>query len=196
MDTLTRRTGLATAIVVTFVACWASLHGAERAQRGAPVDAKNGLPQTLTYDVFQVSKDGTRTPLGQSIRQYRPGNDVRVETLRNGAKTKRVSLDHDLALAVDVYREPRLEGFGLSVHKEKGAPGFSWEWFDREKDDVFRKRQGTGSVRVTFANDTEVQELVAVEFLDDITLRSLDFETGNRLEIVVRKGSVFRVRPD
>jgi hypothetical protein len=49
---------------------------------------------------------------------------------------------------------------------------------------------------VTFASDAEVQELVAVEFLDDMTLRWLDFETGTRLEIVVRKGSVFRVRPD
>jgi hypothetical protein len=195
MDTLTRRTVLAAA-TLTFVACWASVHGAERAQRGAPVDGKNSdLPQTLTYDVFQVSKDGTRKPLGQSIRQYRK-NDIRVETLRNGAKSKRLSLDNDLVLAVDVYREPRLEGFGLSVHKEKGAPGFSWEWFDREKDDVFRKRQGTGSVRVTFANDAEVQELIAVEFLDDMTLRWLDFETGTRLAIVVRKGSVFRVRPD
>jgi hypothetical protein len=194
MDTLTRRTVLAAA-TLTFVACWASVHGAERAQRGAPVDGKNSdLPQTLTYDVFQVSKDGTRKPLGQSIRQYRK-NDIRVETLRNGAKSKRLSLDNDLVLAVDVYREPRLEGFGLSVHKEKGAPGFSWEWFDREKDDVFRKRQGTGSVRVTFASDAEVQELVAVEFLDDVMLRLFDLETGNRVEIVRRKGSVFRLRP-
>jgi hypothetical protein len=167
-----------------------------RAQRGVPVDAKNpGLPQTLTYDVFQVSKDGTRKPLGQSIRHYRPGSDVLVEDMPNGAKSKRLPLDHDLALVVDVYRAQRLEGFGLSVHKGGGSPGFSWEWFDLEKEDVFRKRQGTERVRASVVNDSGVQELVAVEFLDDITLRSIDFQTGNRVEVVVRMGSVFRVRP-
>ena len=199
MDALTRRSVLAAATALTFVACGpmvALLHGAGRAQRGAPVDAKNaGLPQTLTYDVFQVSNDGTRKPLGQSIRQYRPGTDVLVEDMPSGAKSKTLSLDHDLVLVVDVYREPRLEGFGLSVHGGGGSPAFSWEWFDLEKDDVFRKRQGTGKARVSVANDAGRQELIAVEFLEDITLRLIDFKTGNRVEIVIRKDSVLRLRP-
>ena len=52
-----------------------------------------------------------------------------------------------------------------------------------------------GKVRVTVANSEGLQELVTVEFLDDITLRRTDDETGTTHELRVRKGSVFRVAP-
>jgi hypothetical protein len=41
----------------------------------------------------------------------------------------------------------------------------------------------------------EFQELVAVEFIDDITLRCTDDREGSTHEVRVRKGSVFRVAP-
>jgi hypothetical protein len=39
------------------------------------------------------------------------------------------------------------------------------------------------------------QELVAVEFLDDIVLTSEDHESGTSHEVRVNKGSVLRLKP-
>lgn len=60
---------------------------------------------------------------------------------------------------------------------------------------MFRKLQGGGKVRVTLVNTGEFQELVAVEFLDDITLRCTDDQSGTTYEVRMLKGSVFRVAP-
>jgi hypothetical protein len=128
------------------------------------------------------------------VREYRPGSDVVVEKTQAMASTKTLSLDYGLSISSDVYREKELTGFGLVLVRDD-SPGFSWEWFEREKGDVFRKLRGGGKVRVSVAKSDEFQELVAVEFLDDITLRCTDEEIGTTHEVRVRKGSVFRVAP-
>jgi hypothetical protein len=104
------------------------------------------------------------------------------------------ALDYGLSISSDVYREKELTGFGLVLVRDDSS-GFSWEWFDRDQGDVFRKLRGGGKVRVTVVNSEQFQELVAVEFLDDITLRCTDDQTGTTHEVRVRKGSVFRVAP-
>jgi hypothetical protein len=93
-----------------------------------------------------------------------------------------------------VYREPKLTGFGLSLDKE-GSDCFSWEWFKHDSGDIFSKMVGRGKLRVSVAGDSKVQELVAVEFLDDIPLQCEDRRSGLTYEAVVKTGSTFRVKP-
>jgi hypothetical protein len=93
-----------------------------------------------------------------------------------------------------MYREPALTGFGLVLVNDS-APCFSWEWFDRDDGDVFSKLQGGGKVKVGILESRGVQELAAVEFLDDIALECEDQSNGNVYEARVRKGSVLRLRP-
>ena len=101
-------------------------------------------------------------------------------------------------LEADVYRESRLDGFGLVINEQGNPNGFSWNWFDRDRDDVFVKRRGSGRVKVTTAKVGGMIELAAVEFLDDIMLRYTD-QMGRQApgehthEIVITKGSVLRV---
>jgi hypothetical protein len=124
------------------------------------------------------------------VREYRPGSDVVAEKTQPMASTKTLSLDYGRSISSDVYREKELTGFGLVLVRDD-SPGFSWEWFERERSDVFRKVRGGGKARVSVAKSDKFQELVAVEFLDDITLQCTDDQTGTTHEVHVRKGSLW-----
>jgi hypothetical protein len=174
---------------------WIAEEPARRASRRSPVDAANpGRPETLTYEAFEVDNRGTRKRLGESVREYRPGADVVAEDTPRRATSKMLWLGHGLSLSTDVYREPELSGFGLVLVKDD-SPCFSWEWFERQSNDVFGKLRGGGTVKVSVVESSGSVELVAVEFLDDITLQCEDKSSGTTHEARVKKGSVFRLRP-
>ena len=96
-------------------------------------------------------------------------------------------------------------GFGLwlkdrdSYWGRVSSGGFSWDWFDLEAGNVYRKLQGPGRVRITRTSPASpAQQIASVEILEDITLRAkvrpwflffLDSDTHN---LVVKKGSVLR----
>lgn len=120
---------------------------------------------------------------------------------RGGAQTwtKALVLDDMFALSASVYREARLDGFGLFIYRRGDDKGFSWEWFDREHGDVFLKRQGSGRLSVRVKQGADFEELESAEFLDDVMLRYLDDMAKppgtHTHEVLIRKGSVFRVVP-
>jgi hypothetical protein len=87
-----------------------------------------------------------------------------------------------------------LSGFGLVLVNDS-SPCFSWEWFRKERGDVFSKLQGSGKVKASIAESPETRELVAVECPDDITLRCVDLSNGNIHAALIKKGSVLRLRP-
>ena len=165
---------------------------ARRARRRVPADpAKPGLAQTFSYEAFTVA-NGVRKRLGQTTREYRPGADVLVEQVEPNVWNKILPLDYGLSVSTTIDRKEKLTGFGLVLSKDDS--GFSWEWFDRDGGDVFRKLLGGGKVRVTVVETAESQELVAVEFLDDIVLSCEDQDTGTTHEVRVKKGSVLRFK--
>ncbi|HEV8346844.1 MAG TPA: hypothetical protein VGQ16_09735, partial [Vicinamibacterales bacterium] len=121
---------------------------ARRARRRTPADAANpGEERMFAYEAFSVDKHGVRTRVGESVRDYRPGVDVLVEQTATDAWKKMLPLDFGLSVSAIVYPKEELTGFGLVLAKDDS--GFSWEWFNRERDDVFRKLLGGGSVRVS-----------------------------------------------
>lgn len=124
--------------------------------------------------------------------------DVRVTELATGDAhvwQKSVKIWGEYAIGASVYREASLDGFGLWV--QKGQHGFSWDWFDRESKDVYRKLQGPGRVRVRFTAAPNSEEIAAVEFLEDVTLRGMFswWPFSDSHHVLVRKGSVLRVAP-
>jgi hypothetical protein len=166
-----------------------------RALRRVPVDAAHpGNPETLTFEAFQVDRRGIRTAVGRRILEYRPGRDVLVEETSYAASSKTLPLGYGLSLSTDVYREQKLTGFGLVLEKDNSSC-FSWEWFDHSNGAIFRKIRGGGHVRVSISGAAGSQELVAVAFLDDVTLQCAAEGTGVVEELRVKSGSVFRVKP-
>src|SRR5207253_1816568 len=135
---------------------------------------------------------GTRSYLPQDVEVSKgPAPDA-----INWQKTLSISSGFDIGASV--YREPRTDGFGLWIRKDGG--GFSWEWFVRENDGVFRKLQGSGRVKVRFARLGNLEELAEVQFLDDVTMRldslwMIPFWSKKTHHLVVRKGSVLWLAP-
>jgi uncharacterized RDD family membrane protein YckC len=106
---------------------------------------------------------------------------------------KILQIGNGLAIRTALYREERIDGFGLVLSRR--GEGFSWEWFDRQGEDVFNKRQGGGQVQVRFKRVDGKEELAGILFLDDVTLRLdrywlIPFRDRKSDLLVVKRGSV------
>jgi hypothetical protein len=152
--------------------------------------------ESINYEIYALHRSGDEL-LAKGTLTYMP-RDVqvveRVSSKHGRFWDKSVRVWEDFSIGASVYREQSLCGFGLWI--QKGVGGFSWDWFTQESGNTYRKLQGGGRVRVVLAPSKAYEELVAIEFLDNVTLRfreSLFF--GDTHHIVVHKGSVLRLAP-
>jgi len=159
-----------------------------------------GASETLTFEAFAVKPAGERERLAGGAHTYDVATELIVQEAQTQDEThwiKSILLEGDFAISADVYRESKVTGFGLFVQRPDNARGFSWEWFDLERDNIFLKRQGSGRVAVTLSRASGCEELQTIEFLDDIVLRFLDDmrkPPGTHThELVVLTGSVLRL---
>jgi len=166
--------------------------------------ATGALAETISYKIFSLQPDGTRKLIQKGSRQYAPAKDIQVTERKDGGGnvfwSKALPLfDAFIIQAHIVRKHPPLNGFGLAFIEQNNPKGFSWEWFDQKEGTHFYKRQGSGRIKISTIKTPGYEELVAVEFLDDVTLRYLnDISRGPGTithEIVIGKGSVFRVMP-
>ena len=153
--------------------------------------------ETITFQSVTLSFMGGRDRAAPVVKTYSPARDLVTRDLIPGRIWSRtLKLDDAFQIAVQVEREPSLTGFGVTIDRVDAA-GFSWEWFNRGEGTVFQELQGPGRLRAVIGKGPDYEELEAVEFLDDITLRY--WAEGSRPpappshEIVVQKGSVLRV---
>jgi hypothetical protein len=164
--------------------------------------------ESITFELYELSSDGKRTLLAKGAREYTI-QDILVEQHAFGAnawRAKEIPVAAGFSAGASIYQESDLTGFGLWL-KDRGTimgkvagGGFSWDWFDRESGDIYRKLQGGGSVRVILAPSQRVQEIAAVEVLEDITLRVDNrpwffFSHRDTHNLVLKKGSVLRFAP-
>ena len=192
--------GLAACIVASLALPYATSQwtDASRPSRGEPVASANpAREERIAYEIYSrplLARDWRFVSSG--TRVYRHG-ELSAVTLPNTDPpyiVKSLPLAEGFDIQASVVPEPRVEGFGLTLQLDGG--GFSWDWFDRESGDVFRKLQGSGRVRVRFASRGGNEEIAAVEFLEDVTLRLkrywfLPFHDDDTDRVVVKKGSVF-----
>jgi len=78
-------------------------------------------------------------------------------------------------------------------------PGFSWEWFEWEHDNIYRKLQVGGLVKAMTITGKEYEALASVEFMEDAIFRynaehSLS-PGGHTHHMLIKQGSVFRFAP-
>jgi hypothetical protein len=169
----------------------ASLHGA----RG----------ETIGYEIYELQDGDVRKLVSKGVREYSP-EEVEVTEHTLGTAhfwSKELRVNSGFSAGATVQRHRNVEGFGLWLKKTDGwiarlaGGGFSWEWFDNESGTVYRKRQGSGRVRVAFAQTSDSEEIAAVEFLEDVTLRVKAqpfFFFSDRVthQMVIAKGSVLK----
>jgi hypothetical protein len=148
--------------------------------------------------------------LAQGVRQYSL-QDVLVEGHGAGADrfwSKEIPVANGFSAGASIFPERDVTGFGLwlkdreSIWGKVSSGGFSWDWFNRETGNVYRKLQGSGRVRVTLSPSGKGHEVASVEVLEDITLRAkvrpwflFFFSDKDTHNMVVKKGSVLRFAP-
>ena len=168
--------------------------------RKAEAQPRNASPsaakqEELSYVIYQfpffggeplLVKEGTRT--------YNHSEIYTLFAEREASLTQKgLKVAEGYVIQAGTHREERIEGFGLTIAKD--GRGFSWEWFDRESGDIFRKLQGSGRVNVRFAKVDGKEEIAEILFLDDITMRldrywMIPFTKGKTDHLVVKRGSV------
>lgn len=119
---------------------------------------------------------------------------VQVEQRGDGKKTflsESIELADGYRVGASIYRENRIDGFGLWAKRDKQS--FSWEWFYQLEGDEFKKLQESGNVRVLFRNMRGLQQLASIIFESDVSLRmNQSSEIGKVTHrILIKKGSVF-----
>jgi hypothetical protein len=164
--------------------------------------------ERIEYELYDVSNAGSRVLLAKGVRDYTLKDVIVSENLlgRERNWSKEIPIVEGFNAGAVVYREKEVTGFALRLQRRAGLMGllsqggFSWDWFDRESGLTFRKRQGSGRIKITLVASNEFQEIAAVEVLEDVTLRVRGrpwwfFTDGDTHHLVVRKGSVFRFAP-
>lgn len=162
----------------------------------AESEAAAGRKEELSYAIYaypffggeaKLVREGTLTYRHSDVRTLmHPGADGTMSV-------KVLEVADGYQIHGNIFREERLDGFGLSLSKE--GHGFSWDWFDRSSGDIFRKLQGGGQLQVRTRTVGDKVELAEVLFLDDVTLRLdrywiIPFRNRNSDEMVVKRGSV------
>lgn len=190
-------------VSITAAVILASLLGCSTPNRAGSVQSPAVPPNSepLCFTIFRLSGDG-RVLLAQGKLHYTLQDiDVVKWGNREGLPSwkKSLKLANGFSIGSLVVRSAAVPGFGLWIHDEHHPAGFSWEWFNVEAGDTYKKLQGAGRVRVTQAEYLDGVEIRSVEFLTDVTLRFQDdVKKGPRNEtheVMVSKGSVLRFAP-
>ena len=154
----------------------------------------------LSFEVFALGSDGARALVSAGSRRYSVNEiAVRRRTARDGSIfwEKTLSLaDSGFGLGVFLDDAPIHDHLGLFVVRPSGRDGFSWENFVAEQGTVFADERG-GQLEAKFDPGPGPEHLRSLSFLSDAALRYKDdIMTDEQFthEVVVKRGSVFRVR--
>jgi len=152
--------------------------------------------EVIQYEIYELSPSGGKPRLiAKGKRDYSLGDvEVHPSPIYGVQKARKlIELEQGYRVGAYVIQEKQHNGFGLIA--QQSDTDFSWEWYDRETGNRFRKRQGRTYVKARIERAQQIEELVEVTFLDDTklrikTMRSRDFTHV----ILIKAGSVFRFK--
>ena len=178
------------------------MRSASSARSVATLVAPPVASPSVAWKITVLYATGGRGVISEGRKVYDAKQDIIVEPIRVArpdARKVSVSLSSDWVMSVAVSKQVQVDGFGLFIGRRGNAHGFSWEWFDRAGASLFLKRQGQSRVAVAMQKSFGYEELESVEFMDDVALRYLDDITRppgtHTHEVIIRAGSVFKLRP-
>lgn len=151
--------------------------------------------EAIEYEIYELSKGGeARKLIAKGKREYSL-KDVEVHPYqRNGRKIaeKLIELEQGYRVGARIFYEKELTGFGLLAKRSNAD--FSWEWYNKETGNRFKKLQGQTYVTVRTAGQPMVEELAEVRFLEDTNLRFIANRQGmdDTHSIIVKAGSVLK----
>ena len=97
--------------------------------------------EVIVYEIYEISKIGSRL-IAKGKREYSV-SDVKVHPYERGAQKiaeKLIGLEQGYRVGARIFFEKELTGFGLLA--KQSDYDFSWEWYNKEFGNRFRKLQG------------------------------------------------------
>ncbi len=161
----------------------------------------------LDYQIYTFEGEEKRI-LSEGQRNY-SYTDIQVNKQfpLSGRKnaTKVLKVTEKFKIGGSIYQEKEITGVGLWIqvipewYEIWSDGGFSWEWFNKEQDNIFLKLQEEGRLKVTMNKNGGLEEIKSIEFLTDVTLRLnyswIPFSTKDTHFMIVKKGSILRFGP-
>lgn len=152
--------------------------------------------EAITYEIYELSGGGEGPRLvAKGVREYTL-KDIEVHPYqRDGVSIaeKFLELEQGYRIGARIFYEAELTGFGLLAKRARND--FSWEWYNKQAGNRFRKLQGGTYVEVKVVGAPGEQELAQVAFVDDTRLRfkqlGADSDTHG---IIIRAGSILRFK--
>lgn len=144
----------------------------------------------ISYEIYDIAQNKI---VAKGTRSYSKADVIENPYQSRGKQVveKYVELESGFKVGARIFFEPKITGFGLVA--QLTSEDFSWEWYNLERDSIFKKLQGGTFVEVRFSGAPLLQILQEVDFLDDTTLRfRLDGAPDETHEILIKKGSVLR----
>src|SRR5262245_6414837 len=160
--------------------------------------------EAVRYQIYEIQADGARKLLAEGVREYSPSKDIEIIKRDHGDGRiiwwKRLHLTRGYELEATVARDKTLDVFALVINERGNQAGFALNAFKRTDADVFVQDRGQGRVKASYKRGRGYVELAGVKFLDDVifnyTKDMRRHQPGSRThEIIIAKGSVFRVAP-
>lgn len=153
--------------------------------------------EIIEYEIYELSKGSeARKLIAKGKREYSL-KDIEVHTYQHDGRQiaeKLVELEQGYRVGARIFYERELSGFGLLARRSNAD--FSWEWYNKQTGNRFRKLQGGTHVTVQVTGQPMVEELAEVKFLEDANLRFIANRQGmdDTHSIIVKAGSVLRLR--
>jgi hypothetical protein len=152
--------------------------------------------EVIQYEIYELSTSGGNPRLIAKGKRVYSLEDVKVYPYQSRGKQiseKFIELEQGYRVGARIFQEERLTGFGLLAKRSRAD--FSWEWYNQETGNRFRKLQGGTYVTVRVEGTPQGEELAEVTFLEDTKMR---FKTGRGRDdthnILIKAGSVFRFK--
>jgi len=161
--------------------------------------------QSFSFELFALDANGPRLMGAGTIDSSVKETTVTRWPRDPYALDKELSLRNGFTVGLSDHEDAQLTGIGFwlkrvpSPMEASQFPGFSWEWFDLSKENIFEKRKGAGRIRITTAPIGGRTLVESVEFLDDITFQLNAKEGGApgtyTHEVHIKKGSGLSFQP-
>jgi hypothetical protein len=155
------------------------------------------VAEVIEYEIYELTKSAAGPKLIAKGKREYSLKDVEVHPYqRDGRQVaeKLIELEKGYRVGARIFYEKELTGFGLLAKRSNAD--FSWEWYNKESGNRFKKLQGQTHVTVKTAGMPVVEELAEVTFLEDTHLRFIANRQGmdDTHSIIVKAGSVFRFK--
>jgi hypothetical protein len=152
--------------------------------------------EVIEYEIYELSNAGADPKLIAKGKREYSLKDIEVRAYERRGKQvaeKLIALEQGYRVGARILYEKKLVGFGLLAKRSNAD--ISWEWYDKENANRFRRLHDGTLVTVRVVGAPAIEELAEITFLEPTSLR---FTVGQGMadthSVLIKAGSVLRLK--